>query len=252
MKQKIEIQGPKGKLSAIINKPELAAGEKCPMVILMHGFLSNKKLEPLKTIAKELEAAGIAALRFDFDAHGKSDGKFYEMTVETELADSMAVYEYALGLDYVSKIAFTGHSQGGVVAGMTAGKLGSDKIACLVQLSAAAVLKDDALNGVLMGKHYDPKNPPEILKVFFHKVGRCYFTVAQTLPIFETSSAYDGPVCLIHGKEDTIVPYSYSEHYHELYKNSELHLFEGENHILSKKRAEIIAMTVDFLKKNLL
>ena len=252
MKQDIVIQGPKGRISAIINKPELKPGEKCPMAVLMHGFMGNRKLEPLKTLAKELEAIGIASLRFDFDGHGKSDGKFCEMSVGTELADAQAVYDYAASLDYVSKIAFVGHSQGGVVAGMTAGKLGSSKITCLVQLSAAAVLKDDALNGVLMGKHYDPKNPPEHLWVFLHKVGRCYFEFAQKIEIYETSAAYDGPVCLIHGKDDTVVPYSYSERYHETYRDSELHLLDGENHILSKRRPEVMKMTVDFLKKHLL
>ena len=252
MRQNIVIHGPKGKLSATVNKPELKAGEKCPMVILMHGFMSNKRLEPFKTIAGQLEEAGIAAMRFDFDGHGKSDGMFCEMTVETELADAKSVYEYVLGLDYVSKIALAGHSQGGVVAGMTAGKLGSDRIACLVQLAAAAVLKDDAIHGVLMGRRYDPKDLPDHLKVFFHKVGRSYFAVAQVLPIFETSGAYDGPVCLIHGKDDTAVPFSYSEHYHEVYAHSELHLLDGEDHTFSRRRPEVIATTVDFLKKHLL
>ena len=252
MRQNIVISGPKGRISAIIDRPEIPDGQKCPVAILMHGLMANRKLEPLKSIAARLEALGIAAVRFDFDGHGRSDGKFCEMTVETELADAMAVYEYVRGLDFAGEIALVGHSQGGVVAGMTAGKLGSDKIRCVVQLAAAAVLRDDALNGVLMGKHYDPSNPPEHLRVLFHKVGRCYFTVARTLPIFETSAAYDGPVCLIHGREDSIVPFSYSERYHEVYRDSELHLLDGENHFLSKRRPEVISLTVDFLVKNLL
>jgi pimeloyl-ACP methyl ester carboxylesterase len=146
-------------------------------------------------------------------------------------------------------IALVGHSQGGVVAGMIAGELG-DEIKALVQLAPAAVLKDDALQGVLMGKHYDPSNPPETLTVFFHRVGKGYFLAAQSLPIYEQSSLYKGPVLLIHGTKDKIVPHSYSEKYDQVYSNSQLQLYEGENHFLSKCRKAIVRQTVDFLAAN--
>jgi hypothetical protein len=134
---------------------------------------------------------------------------------------------------------------------MLAGELGFPAVKALVQLAPAAVLKDDALNGVLMGKHYDPANPPERLRVLFHTVGRDYFTVAQKLPIFETSARYTGPVLLIHGKEDKIVPYSYSEKYQSVYPDSSLRLLDGENHILSKRRKEVVQTSVQFLTDKL-
>ena len=251
-RESLIIPGPKGRLSAIVHKPLLKAGEKCPMVVLMHGFMANKRMEPLRSIVRALDACGIASLRFDFDGHGRSDGYFSDMTVLTEIADAHAVYDYVAGLDYVSKVAFLGHSQGGVVAGMVAGELGAAKVCCLVQLAAAAVLKDDALNGVLMGRRYDPEHLPDHLRVFFHKVGRNYFAVAQTLPIFETSASYAGPVCLVHGKDDKVVPYAYSERYHACYPQSELHLMDGETHILNRHRREVVALVLDFLKRNLM
>ena len=245
MKTKTAIEGAKGKLSVLLQQP--ADPDRRLLVILMHGFMASKALQPLKGIANALEAEGISSLRFDFDGHGSSDGKFSDMTVLTELDDARRIFAYAETLGY-ERIAFVGHSQGGVVAGMLAGELGREKVAGLVQLAPAAVLRDDALQGVLMGKTYDPANPPEYLRVFFHKVGRGFFTVAQTLPIYETSARYEGPVCLIHGKDDTVVPYVYSERYHETYKDSSLHLLEGENHLLSKHRAEVIRTAVEFLK----
>ncbi|MBQ9892062.1 MAG: alpha/beta fold hydrolase [Bacteroidales bacterium] len=250
MIQKLSIQGAKGKISMLLQTPQGHEGENIPLAILMHGFMANKKLEPLKTIASELEKRGIASLRFDFDGHGESEGKFSEMTVLTELDDAQRVYAHAVSMGWKT-IGFAGHSQGGVVAGMLAGRLGSDKVRCVVQLAPAAVLRDDALNGVLMGRHYDPKDPPETLWVFFHRVGKGYFTVAQTLPIYETSAMYTGPVCLIHGTRDSIVPYGYSEKYHEVYQNSELHILEKENHFLSKRRKEVVETTVAFLEKHL-
>ena len=88
MLEKISIQG-KGKLSAYIQKPH--ADYRGPIAVLMHGFMANKKLEPLKSVAKELENRGIASLRFDFDGHGESEGRFRDMTVLTELDDARHV-----------------------------------------------------------------------------------------------------------------------------------------------------------------
>ncbi len=246
MKTKMNISGPNGLLSAILEVPE--GKDSCPLVILMHGFMSNKRLEPLKSVAAALLENGIASLRFDFDGHGRSEGRFKDMTVRKELEDARAVYEAARKFPGVNGIAFLGHSQGGVVAGMLAGELGFPAVKALVQLAPAAVLKDDALNGVLMGKHYNPADPPEKLRVFFHTVGREYFTVAQKLPIYETSACYKGPVLLVHGKEDKIVPYRYSEQYDKSYPDSTLRLLDGENHFLSKRRKEVVGLSVQFLK----
>lgn len=243
MTEKIQIQGPH-RLRGLLQKP---GADYCgPLVILMHGFMASKKMEPLKSIAAELERRGIASLRFDFDGHGQSEGRFRDMTVLTELDDARAVLDYVRGQDAFSCVALAGHSQGGVVAGMIAGERGTE-IRALVQLSPAAVLKDDALQGVLMGKHYDPANPPDTLRVLLHRVGKGYFLAAQTLPIYEQSSRYKGPVLLIHGTQDRIVPCSYSEKYHQLYAQSRLHLYPGENHMLSKCRKEIVRETADFL-----
>ena len=246
MIEKISIQG-KGRLSAYLQKP--SADYRGPIAVLMHGFMANKKLEPLKSIANELESRGIASLRFDFDGHGESEGRFRDMTVLTELDDARHVIDFVRRAGVYDSIALVGHSQGGVVAGMIAGELG-DEIKALVQLAPAAVLKDDALQGVLMGRHYDPSNPPETLTVFFHRVGKGYFLAAQSLPIYEQSSLYKGPVLLIHGTKDKIVPHSYSERYDQVYSNSQLQLYEGENHFLSKCRKAIVRQTVDFLAAN--
>ena len=251
--EKFNIEGSKGSLSCIMTYPSDGALTRYPVAVLMHGFMANKRLEPLKSIAAALSRAGIASVRFDFNGHGKSDGKFSEMTVLNELEDARKVYAYVQSLPQTTGIGLLGHSQGGVVAGMLAGSLAgsSDAPACVVQLAPAAVLRDDALNGVLMGRKYDPENPPETLRVMFHKVGRNFFTVAQTLPIYEESSRYGGPVCLIHGTLDKIVPVRYSEQYHELYSDSELHILEKETHFLNKKRREVVELSCSFMKRHL-
>ena len=65
---------------APVERPAPISQKMLNFVILMHGFMANMTLEPLKSLTKELERRGIASLRFDFDGHGRSYGKFSEMT----------------------------------------------------------------------------------------------------------------------------------------------------------------------------
>ena len=254
-KEEYKIFGPNGGLSTKITLPNgfNAESDKCPMVVLMHGFISSKRMPPIPYIANALAEVGIASICFDFDAHGKSEGDFVDMTISSEILDAKAVYEYACSLPYVTDIAFVGHSQGGVVAGMLAGELemSDRKPKCLVQLAPAAVLKDDAIEGQCMGKRYDAKNPPEYVNVMFHKLGRKFILEAQQLPIYETSCKYSGNVCLIHGTNDKIVPLKYSCRYNELYPSSELHILENEGHFMTKNKAEICSIITSFLRKEL-
>ena len=164
--EKVTLEGSKGKLAAVIQTPELKAGEKVPMVMLMHGFMGKKESPLEEQMAASLEAQGIASIRFDFNGHGESEGDFQEMTVPNEIEDAKKVYAYVKALPYVEKIAMSGHSPGGVVTAMTAGELGTEQVAAVVLLAPAAVLRDDAIRGNTMGKVYDPLNPPEYVEMF--------------------------------------------------------------------------------------
>lgn len=251
-----EVQGPNGGIATTITLPDGFNPEtdKCPMVILMHGFMAKQTSHPIPALAKALAKEGIASISFDFDAHGRSEGRFIDMTISSEIADAEAVFNYVCGLKYVSSIALAGHSQGGVVSGMLAGKLNGNarKPVCLVLLAPAAVLKDDAIKGQCMFSHYNAADPPEYVNVMFHKLGRKFILEAQKLPIYETSAEYDGPVCLIHGTKDKIVPVNYSEKYHSVYPGSQLHIIDGENHFLSKKKDEVISIASSFIKSKML
>lgn len=234
-------------LAGIIEKPELNDGEKCPLVIIMHGFTSSYQCPLLVKISEELLKNGIASLRFDFNGHGKSDGLFEDMTVMSEVEDTREILRYAKKLNFVEGISILGHSQGGVIAGMVAGYY-LDDITCLVQMAPAATLKDDAINGTLMGVKYDPKHVPEYVTFDNKRLGCLYFRIAQKLPIYEVSSQYEGPVSLIHGIEDNIVSCNASKKYHEVYADSELHLLEGEDHGFSHNIDEAVYIAVDFIK----
>lgn len=251
---KLTLIGSKGKLAAEIQKPVLSSGEKVPIAIIMHGFTGNKEGRMLKLIADSLQNHGIASIRFDFNGHGQSEGRFEDMTVPNEIEDAKKVYEYVATLPYVdaSRIALVGHSQGGVVSAMTAGELGSPRVAAVALLAPAAVLRDDAIRGNTMGAKYNSLDLPDSVPLFGgHNLGASYIRTAFTLPIYETAARYTGPATIIHGTGDRVVPYTYGERFHEQWKNSEWHLLEYFDHGFTQNVYRVAELTSEFLTRTL-
>ena len=250
-----QVYGPQGGIAFKISLPEHFNPETdhCPMVILMHGIFSSKDYNPMPALARGLAQAGIASVRFDFDGHGKSEGRMQDMTIEREISDAMAIREYVKGLPYVSGVGFLGHSQGGVIASMTAGRLagqGSDAPAGMVLIAPGAVIKEACQGGKFFNARFDPRDPPEYITCWgFMRLGREYLLSTQLLDIFGTAASYGGEVLILHGTKDNIVPLWCSERYKETYGDrSELVLIEDENHLINRHRDEVVRRTVSFFR----
>jgi len=248
--ERVSIDGAKGKLQAIIQKPELAQGQTCPMVMLCHGFSGRKDGPMFELIADSLMQHGIASIRFDFNGHGESEGDFVDMTVPNEIEDAVKVYEYVRDLRYVDGIAIVGHSQGGVVASMVAGKSEEGDFKAVVLMAPAAVLRDDAIRGNTMGKTYDPLDPPDFVELYGGlRLGQEYIKTAFSLPIYETAAGYKGPALIVHGTGDRVVPYTYGERYHQIWEGSQLELLEGYDHGFSQNIYRVTQLVSDYLIK---
>lgn len=247
-----EVSGPQGGLAIDITLPDGFDPEtqKCPMVILMHGIFSSGNIVPMPALARELAEVGIASIRFDFGGHWRSEGEMQKMTIANEIKDALAIWEYAKALPYVSEIGLLGHSQGGVIASMTAGILTErgEKPTGLVLIAPGSVIQDACRNGKFFGATFNPADPPEFIKCFgVMKLGRDYILSTQELDIYGTAGKYDGPVRLIHGDKDNIVPMSCSEKFVETYGDrSELIIIKGGNHMITRRKKAIVAHAVAF------
>ena len=221
------VRGPGGGIAMTVTLPEGfdPATDRCPMVILMHGIFSSKDFVPMPALSRSLARAGIASVRFDFNGHGRSEGRMRDMTVEREIADAMAVWDYVKALPYVERIGFLGHSQGGVIASMAAGRIaaGGGRVPdALVLIAPGAVIKEACQGGK-----------------FFNA-------------IYGTASAYAGPVLILHGTRDSIVPLWCSEKYLETYgETAILRMVEGENHTITRKKKEVCGAVTAFFKERL-
>ena len=258
--KEFEVHGPQGGLAMTITLPDHfnTQTDTCPMVILMHGIFSSKNFTPMPTIARSLAKEGIASIRFNFGGHWSSEGKMHHMTIENEIADAIAMWHYATSLPYVTRIGMLGHSQGGVVASMTAGRITTmppttKPLYALALIAPATVLKNACQNGKLFDARFNPVNPPEYVKCFgLMKLGREYLLTTQQLDIYGTAQSYHGPVLILHGKNDRLVPLWCSQQYLTTYPttSSQLTIVEGENHRISRKTKKVATLITQFFKQH--
>lgn len=98
-----------------------AVNGKLPVVLLLHGFASQKDEvgDMYKRLAAKLATEkGIASLRIDFRGWGDSAGDMSDSTIQGQVADTQSAYEYLISQDKfdASRIAVVGFSLGGGIA----------------------------------------------------------------------------------------------------------------------------------------
>lgn len=245
VREELRLEGDHGMLSAVLERPDDATN--FPVVIVMHGYSGNKDARLLREISGRINAVGIGTMRFDFNGHGASEGRFEDMTVPNEVEDAKKVLAYLGSRSDVREIALVGHSQGGVVASLVAGELGAEKIKAIALLAPATILKEHARSGYLFGVRYDPVNPPEFVEAFGRRLGRAYVLSAQKLPIYETVARFSGPVMVVHGMDDRIVPFSCAEKYRYVLPQTRLVPLKGHNHGFTRDIPAVAAIVADFL-----
>lgn len=223
------------------------------IAIIYHGFagdIGDTKDSVYQRISDELNNRGIATIRFDFNGHGKSEGNFSNMNIFNEINDAITILEYVRTLDWVKEIYIVGHSQGGVVAGMTAGYY-ADVVSRLVLLAPAASLKTDAQQGKCMMAEYDTNHIPIVVDVDhgFHLVGGHYFRIAKSLPIFEVTAQFEKEALVIIGAFDEVVDVGEAKKYGETMKNCNVTLLNALDHgLYGEDQKRMIDMTADFLQ----
>lgn len=220
--------------------PEQTA-QKSPAVIFCHGFGSN--FRELMHHGQGFAEAGICCLFFDFCGGGPeslSDGKFEEMTVETECEDLETVINGVKKLDCVDpeQIFLQGESMGGLVSALVAARRPKD-IRAQVLWYPAFVIPEGARKRYEAGER----------EVFGLRLGEAFDREARDLDVYKMISAYHGPVLMIHGDQDTIVPLGYSEKALSVYENARLIVIPGAGHGYDgADSAAARKYSIDFLK----
>lgn len=252
-------------LCGILSKPTKLRGktprvdaQKC--IVLCHGITADKdEGGRFVELAKDLVKAGFAVFRFDFRAHGESEGdSIKDFTIRGEILD----LEAAVVLLERKEFNFFG-----IVAASFAGGAVSYFIADNEQKVKALVLWNAV---IYYSKHIEPDSPwgkkywgkpaiERIEKYGFTEIGSKKLKVGRLLieeiksinPLMQLESV-SIPILILHGDKDKHISYKDSVNAARLLKNARLKIIKEAEHGFHNPQyaKQAVRATVDFFVKH--
>jgi uncharacterized protein len=230
--------------------------ERVPAVVLYHGFTATS-IEPHRMfvkICRALERVGIASFRFDFSGNGESDGDFEDVTLSGEVAEAHAIFDMVKADPRIdtTRIAVAGLSMGGLVASLVAGDRPDDVYRLALLAPAGGQVRDLVLD-LLKDSGADIHGDAEFFDYLGNLVSRRFVEELSIFNVYQRASNYKGPVLIIHGTADAIVPARIATEYRdEAYGvRADVHFIEGGDHTFDKHafEDELIETLVAFLSR---
>ncbi|MFO8016782.1 MAG: alpha/beta fold hydrolase [Candidatus Woesearchaeota archaeon] len=222
-----------------------------PVVILCHGFASNKDHELMYNLWDAISRAGFACLRFDFTGHGESAGSFKHFTISREVRDLKSAKDFLRSSHTVDlrRLALIGHSLGGSVALLSASEL---KAKGVVEIAGLARL-EDFINSRF--SDYQLRQWKEKGYIQLHNFEELSTEILRDIPRHDVLSAVKDlgrPVMAIHGTHDTLVPFENArEIFNHAGEQRRLELIDNADHFFreDEQRDQLIDLIVEFLAR---
>ena len=211
-------------IGGILFQPALSG--PWPLIICSHGLTGTH--ENLIETCVRLTELGVCALAFDFrNSNGPlSSGGISAMSVETEVTDLTQVLSFCQALPVVipDKIVLLGHSQGGLVSALVAGRHPASVAGLILMYPAFSVVDD--VHRIFASR----ESLPPSYEFLGATLGRVFAEDIWDLDVYREIAAYDKPVLIMHGTEDTIVPAAYSERAARTYAQATFLPLRGAGH----------------------
>lgn len=212
-----------------------ATDGKRPAVILSHGY--NGCHTDYDADCRLLAQNGFIAYSFDFcggSTRSRSTGKSTDMTLFTEKADLLDVFDHFAAMDPVDKdaIFLLGGSQGGIVTALAAEER-ADQAAGLILNFPAFNIPDDWRN-----RFGSAENIPETYEFWGLTLGRNFFLSMKDFVAYDHIGGFRGPVLILQGDKDGIVAVSVAQRASRTYTHAELVILQGEGHGFSAQGAK--------------
>ena len=241
-------------MDGILTLPPGREAKDLPVVILPHGGPTSQDREEFDWWAQAFASRGYAVLQPNFRGSTNRDDSFRQAgygewgrKMQTDLSDGLAALAEK-GIVDPQRACIVGASYGGyaALAGVT---IQQGVYRCAVAVAPVSDLRD-------------------MYNEDYRASGRRKMTKASLLDQLGPSDRWnevsprrlasraDAPVMLIHGKDDTVVPYSHSHRMADALKDAkkpyELVALDGEDHwlSLSTTRLQMLESAVGFVSKH--
>lgn len=245
-------------IPAYLTLPRGAAGKNLPLIVMPHGGPAVADTLRFDWWAQALAAQGYAVLQpnyrgsflnFGFIAAGFGE---WGRKMQTDLSDGVR-YLVQQGLVDPKRVCIVGASYGGyaALAGVT---LDPGIYRCAVSVAGPSDLKR-----MLKWTNYAVGHGDNLTQRYWDRfmgVSGPNDPALKAISPIEHVSAVTVPVLLIHGRDDTVVPYEQSDVMADALKHAgkavELVTLKHEDHWLSRSitRSQMLEASIAFLRKN--
>ena len=222
--QELWIANGERRIYGVLSRP--AAGTPLRGVaIVAHGFNGSHAFG--RNYFRTLNELGYACYTFDFPGgslRSRSGNNTMQMSVLDQQADLEAVVRHFRAQPDAKQIVLIGESQGGLVAALAAAHR-PESVDRLILLYPALCIPRD------WRKHYpDLTQVPDTTRLWNVPLSRRYFEEVHDMDPFELVRAYAGPVLMLQGDADPIVPLADSERAAAGYADARLRVLPGAGH----------------------
>ncbi len=251
--EKVFFDNGKGqKLCGILCLPET---DKPPVIIMIHGLTGDKDEHGrFSKAAERFCQEGFCVLRFDCRGTGESDGKFEDMTIETEVEDLLAAIDY-IETRNISKerVGVLGMSLGGEIAILGALKRDVKTLVLWAPVTSSERSKERFSEDEK--KKFETEGKTIIRSSATGRpwlVGRGFYDSSISVKVEEEVKKLRCPVLIIHGDKDSTVPLEHSKQaFEDLNVEKRLEVIEGADHGFYNDVDKIVELSLNWFKKHM-
>jgi hypothetical protein len=196
-------------ITGILSKPDK---DTTTCIILCHGFRSNKdESGNLTALASQLTASGFAVFRFDFRAHGESEGDSIDLTIHGEEMDIEAAFNLMINKGYKRFGVCAASFAGGAISFFAPKH--QESVKALALLYPHLAFKGYLERVWLSDEQRHKLDNEGFLLYKDFKVGKALVDEMSRIRPIDELKKLRIPVLFVHGDADTSVPYAESAKY---------------------------------------
>lgn len=215
-------------------------------IIFLHGFggrVDRAFFKRASRIFSRFSEGGFAVLMFLFRSYGRSEGRFEDLTITSQIADTKSAIDFMQRQGY-EKIGVVGLSLGGSIGILTA--VEDKRINVLVSLASPARFSE-----LWTGQQIKEMEEKGFVYIGNRKIKKTFLDDMKKYLPARAVEKISAPFLIIHSDSDEILPVSHAKDLYKFAKEPKrLEIIKGADHSFSKSgEKEVISLTLEWFKR---